>query len=129
MKGEVTKMIEGPHKSVLDKICSIITAWDSISPPQGLKVLFHGFDQSIEMFFLPYLFEEGNRCASRGGPKLGIYVNEPLRMFGSPIAPEIFLCPQKITTFHGYPIYQNDHQEVATSKRLLKKKKRIRHKS
>ena len=111
-KGEVVRKINGPQKPVFDRICSIITAWDSIAPPQGMKVFCSGFDNSFEIYFLPYLFGDGTRFASEGGPNLSIYVNDPLQMFGSPIAPDIFLCPQKTADFYGYPIYRNDHQEV-----------------
>lgn len=111
-KGEVVRKINGPQKPVFDEICSIITAWDSIAPPQGIKVSCYGFDNSLEIYFSPYLFEEGTRFASEGGPKLSIYVNDPLQMFGSQIAPGIFICPQKTADFNGFPIYQTDRQEV-----------------
>lgn len=111
-KGEVVRKINGPPMPVFDQICSIITAWDSIAPPQGIKVACYSIDNSLEIYFLPYLFEDGARFASEGGPHLSIFLNDPLQMFGSPIAPGIFLCPKKTATFYGYPIYQNDHQEV-----------------
>lgn len=111
-KGEVVRKINGPQKSVFDEICSIITTWDSIAPPQGMKVFCSGFDNSLEIYFLPYLLEEGARFASEGGPNLKINVNDPLQMFGSPIVPDIYLCPQKTADFNRFPIYQTDHQEV-----------------
>lgn len=112
-KGEVVRKIDGPQKPVLDQICSIITSWDSIAPPQGVKVFCSGFDNLLEIYFLPYLFEEGNRYASEGGPNLSITVNDPNTIGGSPVVSGIFLCPQKKKDFHGYPVYQNDHQEIA----------------
>ncbi len=111
-KGDVIKKINRPQKLVLDKICSIITAWDSIAPPQGMKVFCSGFDNSLEIYFLPFLFEDDTRFASEGGPTLSFYVNTPLQMFGSPIVADIFLCPQKAADFYGFSIYRTDHQEV-----------------
>lgn len=111
-KGEVVRKISGPRKPALDKICAIITAWDSIAPPQGMKVQCSGFDHTLEVYFLPYLSEDGTRFASGGGPSVRIHVNDPRQMVGSPIAPDIYLCPQKRADFHGYPIYQNDDREV-----------------
>lgn len=111
-QGEVVRKISGSHQQNFEKICSIITAWDSISPPQGMKVVCYGFDNSLEIYFLPYLFEEGTRFASEGGPKLNLFINDPLSMFGSPIVSDIFLCPQKVADFYEFPIYQTDHHEV-----------------
>lgn len=118
-KGEVSIKTSGSYKPVLDKICSIITAWDSIAPPQGLKVTCSGYDKTLDIYFLPYLFEEGLRFPSEGGPKLSISVNNPLEMVGSPILPGIYRCPQKVTDFYRFPIYLNDHREVT----IVNKKK------
>jgi len=111
-KGEVVRKISGPQKNILDQICSVITAWDSIAPPQGMKVLCSGLDRSLDIYFLPYLFEDGIRYASEGGPMVSIYVNDPLCMFGLPVVSDIFLCPQQTAGFHGFPIYRNDRHEI-----------------
>lgn len=105
-KGEVVRKISGAQKPVLDKICSIITAWDSIVSPQGMKVFCFGYDNSLEIYFLPYLFEDGVRFASEGGPNLSISVNDPLKIVGFSVAPGIYICPQKTADFYGYPIYE-----------------------
>ncbi len=119
-KGEVVRKNNGPQKPVFDQICSIITAWDSIAPPQGMKVFCYGFDNSLEIYFLPYLFEEGARFASEGGPNLSIYANDPRQMFGSEIAPNIFLCPQKTADFNGFPVYQTGRGEATViSKKMI----------
>lgn len=118
-KGEVVRKIDGSQKTVLDQICSFITAWDSIAPPQGIKVHCSGLDNSLEIYFLPYLFEEGIRYTSEGGPNLHFFLNNPLQMFGSPLVSDIFRCPQKTADFNGFPIYQTDRGEVT----ILSKKK------
>lgn len=111
-KGDVEWKTSGIFKPVFDEMCSVIRAWDSIAPPQGLQVRFYGYEHSLEVVFCPYLFEENYRFATESGPNLNIYVNDPLQMFGSPIASNIFLCPQKAADFLDYPIYRNDHREV-----------------
>ena len=111
-KGEVERKISGTHQPWFDEVCSIICSWDSITPPQGLKVACYGSDNALEIYFLPYLFEDGVRFASESGPNLRIFVNSPFQMFGSPVVDGIFLCPKKRADFNGYPIYQNDRGEV-----------------
>lgn len=111
-KGTVIKNVNGNHNAACEKIYSIITSWDSIVPPQGMNVLCLASGNTLEFYFLPYLFEKGIRFTSEGGPRLSIHVNDPLKMFGSSIAEGIFLCPRKITDFYGFPIYQNDRMEV-----------------
>jgi len=111
-KGTVERKITGAYKPFLDKICSAVLAWDSISPPQGIKVDCYGYDDNLEIYFLPYLFEEGRRFASEGGPKLSVSVDNPAAMYGSPIVEGIFLYPQKTADFNGFPIYRSDHGEV-----------------
>lgn len=118
-KGEVVRKISGLQKPVLDEICLIITAWDSIAPPQGMKVFCYGFDNLLEIYFLPYLFEDGVRFASEGGPNLSIYANDPRQMFGSEIAPNIFLCPQRTADFNEFPVYQTGRGEATV---ICKKK-------
>lgn len=111
-KGEIKKEIQGPQKAILDKICSIITSWDSIKLPQGIDVYCSGYENTLEVHFLPYLFDDNIRYPAESGPNFRIHVNNPGSMFGGPIVSDIFLCPEKIIDFNGFPIYQNDRMEV-----------------
>lgn len=109
--GEVERSISGPQKQTLEKLCAAITAWDSINPPQGIKVSCYGTGNHLEISFYAYLFEDGLR-QTPGGPNLYMSVNTPDKLFGSPVAPGIYICPQKVTDFHGASVYQNGKQEV-----------------
>lgn len=111
-KGEVEKRISGSYKPLFDEMCAIIGSWDLLAPPQGLKVSCYADANALEIYFLPYLFEEGSRVSAGSGPNLRIFANYPLTMFGSPLVEDIFLCPQKSADFYGFPIYRNDRQEV-----------------
>ncbi|MDD3080551.1 MAG: hypothetical protein PHH37_15825 [Paludibacter sp.] len=104
-KGEVKKNISGVYTQVLNKICSIITAWDSISPPQGMEVNCFGYGQGLEIYFRNYFLENGGRFSEEGGTHLSIYVNDPLKTVDLSVAPGIYLCPQKTANFYDYPIY------------------------
>jgi len=111
-KGEVKRAITGIHKHGFEKITSIITTWDSLNPPQGFQAYFWGADNSLEVYFLPYLYENNKKITSESGPGLIFNVNAPSYMFGSPITADIFLCPQKVSDFFGYPVYRNGKGEV-----------------
>jgi len=111
-KGEVKRSITGIYKSEFEKITSIITSWDSLNPPQGFQAYFWGADNSLEVYFLPYLYENNKKITSESGPGLIFHINAPLYMFGSPITADIFLCPQKVSDFFGYPVYRNGKGEV-----------------
>lgn len=111
-KGEVECKTSGVFKPEIDKIWAIIAAWDSIAPPQGLRVGCYGDDNFLEVVFCPYLFEENYRFAAESGSMLNMFFNDPLKIVGSPVAPGIFLCPRKTADFYSYPIYSNDQREV-----------------
>ena len=41
-----------------------------------------------------------------------IYLNNPYNIAGSPILSDIYPCPQKVDSFHGFPVYQTNRSEV-----------------
>lgn len=111
-KGEVEKNITGNYKPTFEKICSIITSWDSINPPQGMQIDCFGYEKRLEIYFRNYVYADGQRFPEEGGPHLEISVNDPLSMVGKPVASGIYLCPQKTADFHGYPVYRIGVGEV-----------------
>ena len=112
-KGEVQKNITGNYKPIFEKICSIITAWDSINPPQGMEINCWGYEKRLEIYFRNYLYANGRRFTEEGGPHLNISVNDPLSIVGRSVVSGIYLCPQKAADFYGYPIYNIGGGEVA----------------
>ncbi len=111
-RGEIEKRISGSNQALFGEICSILCSWDSIAPPQGIKVSCYSDGYELEIRFLPYLFEEGERVTVGSGSSLTLSLNNPLQMLGSPLVEDIFLSPQKSADFHGFPIYRNDRHEV-----------------
>ena len=111
-KGEVKKNISGNYKPIFEKICSIITAWDSINPPQGMQIDCFGYEKRLEIYFRNYVYADGQRFPEEGGPHLEISVNDPLSIVGRPVAPDIYLCPQQTADFQKYPIYSIGVGEV-----------------
>ena len=111
-KGEVKKNISGNYKPIFEKICSIITAWDSINPPQGMQIDCFGYEKRLEIYFRNYVYADGQRFPEEGGPHLEISVNDPLSIVGRPVTSGIYLCPQKTADFYGYPIYNRGSGEV-----------------
>jgi hypothetical protein len=111
-KGKVEKVGEAVQNPALEKVYSILTAWDSIAPPQGIHVRCHIDDNRLEMRFSPYIFQDGERTVQGSGPTLTIYADNPDKMLGNPIAPGVFLRPQKTGAFYGFPVYRTDIREV-----------------
>lgn len=111
-KGEVKKNISGDYKPSFEKICSIITTWDSINPPQGMKIDCFGYEKRLEIYFRNYVSANGHKFTEEGGPHLEISVNDPLSIVGKSVASAIYLCPQKTADFYGYPIYNRGSGEV-----------------
>lgn len=111
-KGEVEKRNDGLQNPALEQIWSVLTAWDSIDPPQGVLVICHSSERCLEMRFTPYIFQDGERIAQGSGPTLTIYADDPDKIFGNSIAPGIFLRPEKTGDFYGYPVYSNDIRKV-----------------
>lgn len=111
-KGEVKKNITGANKQTFDKICSIITAWDSINPPQGIEIDCFGYEERLEIYFRNYVSANGHKFTEEGGPHLEISVNDPLSIVGRSVTSGIYLCPQKTADFYGYPIYNRGSGEV-----------------
>jgi hypothetical protein len=118
-KGEVEKNITGNYKPVFEKICSIITSWDSINPPQGMQIDCFGYEKRLEIYFRNYGSYNGQRFTEEGGPHLEISVNDPLSIVGNSVASGIYLCPQITADFHGYPIYDGERIVVTKTKTPL----------
>ena len=76
-KGEVKKNMSGNYKPIFEKICSIITAWDSINPPQGMQIDCFGYEKRLEIYFRNYVSANGHKFTEEGGPHLEISVNDP----------------------------------------------------
>jgi len=104
-KGETEMNISGPYKPLFDKICSVITKWGLISPPQGIKVFCYGHDNYLEIYFSAYMFEGGEKYPSEGYSKLSICFDNPDETVRTPVVPGIYCCPQKTTDFYGHPVY------------------------
>ena len=106
-KGETEINTSGPYKPLFDKICSVITKWGLISPPQGIRVFCYGYDNWLEVYFSPYMFEGGAKYPSEGYSKLSICFDNPDETVGTPAVPGIYCCPQKTADFYGRPVYGN----------------------
>lgn len=104
-KGVVKKNITGNYKPIFDRICSIVTLWDSINPPQGMEINFFGYGKRLEIYFRNYLYVDGQKITEEGGPHLDISINDPLSIVGTSVVTGIYISPQKTDEFHGYPIY------------------------
>ncbi len=111
-KGTVEKSGEAAQNPAIEKVYSILAAWDSIAPPRGIEARCFLDDNGIELRFTPYVVVDGERMTQGSGSTLTIYTDDPEKMFGNPIAPGIFLCPQKTGDFFGVPVYKNDIREV-----------------
>lgn len=110
-RGVVDKQIEGDRKVMMGKISDIISSWDSIHPPRGFKVDFYGSNQLLDVSFSAYI-NVGNSNITKGGPAFSIFINDPGLICGSTVVNDIFLLPEKVADFYGFPIYQNTRQEV-----------------
>lgn len=110
-RGVVQKQLEGDKKMLMEKLSNIILSWDSIHPPRGFEVDLYGSDHLLEISFAAYV-NEANIKIVKGGPSCSIFINDPNRIFGSPVVNDIFPVPVKVSDFHGFPIYQNINYEV-----------------
>jgi len=104
-KGDIKVKTSGIYKPVFDKICSIIASWEYLLPPQGIQVFCYGQDNRLEIYFSPYMFEDGCRFPSEGYSKLDIQINELHSIVGKPVLSGIYCCPQKTSDFYGCPVY------------------------
>lgn len=111
-EGKIVKELSGAHKENIGRIVNIISAWDSISPPREMEVKCYGLDKCLEIYFIPYFFQDGKRVLANGGPHISFYINDPSSLTGSPVASGVFCIPVKTSEFYGYPIYNNGAMEV-----------------
>lgn len=110
-QGEVHKHFEGEKSPMMEKIYRTIVSWDSLNPPKGFEARFTGNNQVLDVIFASYL-KQGNLKTVKSGAILSFFINDPIRVFGSPVVENIFLQPQKVADFYGYPVYQNTNIEV-----------------
>ena len=110
-RGEVLKQMEGEKASLMEKVCNAIASWDSLKPPKGFEARFMGSNNQLEVMLSAYL-KQGNSKIVKSGATLMFYINDPARLAGSPVVNNIYLLPERVTEFYGYPVYQNTHGEV-----------------
>ncbi len=110
-RGIVLKDQEGGQLPMIEKICQPISSWDSLKPPKGFEARFYARGQILDLTFSAYL-KEGGLKTVKSGALLSICVNDPVRAFGTPVIDNIFLQPEKVAEFWGYPVYQNTNQEI-----------------
>lgn len=110
-KGKVIKHFEGERVALMEKIYQVIASWDSLNPPRGFEASFNAGDRDLDLTFAAYV-KEGESKTTNSGALLSVCVNDPARAFGSPVINNIFLQPEKVADFFGYPVYQNTDQEV-----------------
>jgi len=110
-KGRVLKHIEGEGSTVMEQIYEAIISWDSLNPPKGFEINFKAGDSYAELVFSAYV-KEGDSKTTKSGAILSFYINDPARILGSPVADNIFLQPEKVDDFYGFPVYRNTNNEV-----------------
>jgi len=110
-RGEVHKHTEGNKALLMDRVCNAIAAWDSLKPPKGIEVRFAGSNDLLEMTLSAYLKQENSKTV-KSGASLMLYINDPARLAGSPVTGNIYLLPERVTEFYGYPVYRNTDREV-----------------
>ncbi|HEX3008093.1 MAG TPA: hypothetical protein VHO90_10805 [Bacteroidales bacterium] len=110
-KGKVVKHLEGDRAALLEKIYQAIASWDTLNSPKGFEANFYGIGKNMDVTFSAYVKEE-NTITVNGGAVLSFFVNDPARIMGSPVVNNIFLQPEKVAAFYGYPVYQNTNTEV-----------------
>jgi len=110
-RGRILKNIEGENAAMMEQICRAIISWDSLNPPKGFEIRFNSSETVAQMAFLAYVMEGGLKT-TKSGPTLNIYINDPVRILGSPVAENIFLQPEKVSDFYGCPVYRNTDNEV-----------------
>jgi len=110
-RGEVHTHFEGEMIQIMEKIYESITPWDTLNPPKGFEANFNGSNNVLDIIFASYL-KQGNLKTIKSGAALSFYINDPVRVLGSPVVNNIFLQPIKVADFFGYPVYQNTQKEV-----------------
>lgn len=110
LKGEVVNKI--PTNNVnAGKVFAILQTWQPINPPQGFKVEAFGDENNLEIYFMPYVLEEGE-TNTKPGSMLSLYFNKITSIFQQPVVADIYLAPAKISDFMGYPVYNNGTHEI-----------------
>jgi hypothetical protein len=110
-RGRIIKNIEGESAIVTEQIYQAIISWDSLNPPRGFEIRFDAGDRYAELSFAAYV-RDGELRTTRSGAILSFYINDPVRVLGSPVAEDIFLQPEIVDDFYGFPVYQNTDSEV-----------------
>src|SRR5574344_1369239 len=115
IKGKVVNRI--PKNDVnSQKIFIILQSQPSVNMPQGYEVEAYsdGTNGILDMYFMPYLLDEGETVRKAGG-SVSFYFNNIASILGQPLQSgigEISTAPMKIGDFIGYPIYEKEGRET-----------------
>lgn len=115
IKGKIVNRI--PKNDInSQKIVAILQLQPSVNTPQGYEVetYSNGTNGILDMYFKPYLLDEGE-IVSKSGGNVSFYFNNIASILGQPLQSgigEIYTAPVKIGNFMGYSIYRHEEREA-----------------
>ncbi len=115
LKGKVVNRISQTDINS-QKIFAILQSHPSVSVPQGYEVEAYsdGTNRILEVYFMPYLLNEGETVRKPGG-SISFYFNNIASILGQPLQSgvgEIYTLPKKTGDFMGYPVYEHEGRET-----------------
>lgn len=122
-------------KNYQDAIARIISTWKGITPPQGFRVTYFNYIDQIYNQEIYYLQDDDPAPITSGhvsvvfhpyyqgdsgqpvidpevNAQVAIHLNNLYILTGSPLVADIHVCPEQTESFHGYPIFQTNRQEI-----------------
>lgn len=118
-KGEVVNKISDKPTSNASKVFSVLSSWQAFTAPQGFKLTAFGDNAHLELMAEPYLLQDGITFAN-GGASLNVFFNDPSKVFHSSVVADIYLKPEKVADFYGFPVYSNGTFEVTVIEKTHK---------
>ena len=110
-KGKIEKNVEGSYAPFFEKVIAIVQQDPNFRMPQGVKIIFSAYEQTLEIWVNPYTIDEGAILAYFGA-YLSITLNQPGSMVGNSICTNFYNQPMETGSFHGNKIYDNGKREV-----------------
>ena len=116
-------------------IAQIVSTWKEISPPQGFQATFFNYiDQiynqdiynllkddpapitsgHVSLVFHPYYKGDNGQpvIEPEVNAQVAIHLNNLYILTGASLVADIHVCPEQTESFHGYPIFQTNRQEI-----------------
>lgn len=103
MKGKIIRRIPAGEINSI-KIFEPLASWQKINSPKGFNAEVYSDGNNLRIDLNPFI-ETDDAIFNKPGSSISFYINDIQSLFSENVAENIYVSPEQISDFMGYPVY------------------------